>query len=194
MIKIDVRSTLGQQAESLRRMSRELQDKAVAMALNKTISKGKTEMTRAITSEFNIKAGTVRPQLMVKKAFAKRGILIAELGVVASRNKGRSANLIHFLKAASVRNRSKNGRQHQLSFQIKRAGAKHIPGAFIGNEGRTVFIRTGKARLPIEAVQTIGVAQMFNTRRLNERVVGRIEKEFQIEFGRAVQLLLRGGK
>lgn len=189
MIKIDVRSTLGQQAESLRRMSRDLQDKAVAMALNKATAKGKTEMTRAITSEFNIKAGDVRPQLHVRKASAKGRKLVSQLQAFASGSKkGRSLNLIHFL-AKQKKSSS------ELGFKIKkRGGAKQIKGAFIGNKGRTIFIREGKERTPIKALQTIDVPQMFNTKRINERVVRRIEKEFGVEFDRAVRLLLGGGK
>lgn len=212
MIKIDVRSTLGQQAESLRRMSRELQDKAVAMALNKATAKGKTEMTRAITSEFNIKAGDVRPQLNVRKASAKGSKLVSQLQAFASRRKGRSLNLIHFLEKkvtlAEARRRDKRGTLDQLGFQIKkRGGAKQIKGAFIGNKGRTIFVREAGTTMSsrskysgtkhgeaVKALSTIDVPQMFNTRRINERVIRRIEKEFGVEFDRAVRLLLRGGK
>lgn len=213
MIKIDIRSTFGQQAESLRRMSRELQDKAVAMALNKATAKGKTEMTRAITSEFNIKAGDVRQKLNVRKASAKGLRLVSQLQAFASRRKGRSLNMIHFVNGkvsiASARKRiaAGEGGRHalrnggysahalELMFKIKkRGGSKQIKGAFIGNKGRTVFIREGKERVPIRGMQTIDVPQMFNTRRINERVVQRIEKEFGVEFDRAVRLLLRGGK
>lgn len=212
MIKIDVRSTLGQQAESLRRMSRELQDKAVAMALNKATAKGKTEMTRAITSEFSIKAGDVRPQLFVRKASAKGRKLVSQLQAFASRRKGRSLNLIHFMERkvtlAEAKRRAKSGTLNQIGFQIKkRGGVKRIEGAFIGNKGRTIFVRVPGTTMSsrstyagtkhaeeIKGVQTIDVPQMFNTRRLNGRVVRRIETEFQIEFGRAVQFLLRGSK
>lgn len=52
-----------------------------------------------------------------------------------------------------------------MTFKIKRNGPrKLIPGAFLINDGKTVMIRVGKQRLPIKALQTINVAQMFNTR------------------------------
>ncbi|MEW6612694.1 MAG: phage tail protein [Pseudomonadota bacterium] len=195
MIKIDIRHNIREQAAQLAKLGRELQDKAVAMALNKTADKGKTEMTRAITSEFNIKASDVRPQLNVRKASAKGINLVALLQAFASKRKGRSLNLIRFLERkvtlAEARRREKRGTLNQLGFQIKkRGGVKQIKGAFIGNKGRTVFIREGKERTPIKSLQTIDVPQMFNTRRINERVVRRIQKEFPVEFARAVQLLL----
>jgi len=40
-------------------------------------------------------------------------------------------------------------------------------------------------------VQTIGVKQMFNTRRINARVIARIRKELPVEMDRAVRHVLR---
>ena len=79
----------------------------------------------------------------------------------------------------------------QLGFQIKRGGGlKQIPGAFVGNKGRTIFRRTGKSRLPIEPVQVIGVAQMFNSKTINQRVMAKIEAEFGVELRRAVESVI----
>lgn len=199
MIQINVKSTLDQQAKALRRLSGELQDKAVRLALNKTIDKGRAEMVRAITSEFNIKASAVRPHLHVRKARAKKLGLEVVLRAFNSRRSGRSQNLIRFLEKkvtlAEARRRAKRGTLKQLGFQIKkRGGVKRIQGAFVSNRGRTIFVREGDGRLPIKAVQTIDVPQMFNTRRINERVVRRIKGEFGVEFDRAARFLLRGGR
>lgn len=195
MIRIDIRHNIREQKAELAKLSRDLQDKAVAMALNKTTDKGKTEMVRAITSEFAIKASEVRPRLNVRKASAKGDRLVALLHAFASRRKGRSLNLIRFLERkvslAEARRRDKRGTLNHLGFKIKkRGGVKQIKGAFIGNKGRTIFVREGKERTPIRALQTIDVPQMFTTRRINERVVRRIQKEFPVEFDRAVRLLL----
>lgn len=67
---------------------------------------------------------------------------------------------------AEARRRAKGGTLNQLRFKFKRRGGKTtITGAFIANHGRTVFVRTGKTRLPIKAVRTIGVPQMFSTKK-----------------------------
>ncbi len=194
MITIDVRHNIREQAAQLSRLSRDLQDKATSMALNKTTEKGKVEMTRVITAEFNIKASELRPRLNVHKASAKGNQLVAMLQAFPSRSAGRSLNLIHFLERkislAEARRRGKKGTLNQVGFQIKKGGVKQIKGAFIGNKGRTVFMREGKERTPIKAVQTIDVPQMFNTRRINERVVRKIQAEFPVEFVRAVRFLL----
>lgn len=180
-------------------------DKAMAMALNKVAAKGKTEVTRAITQRYAIKASEVSNSVSLSTASAKQGgKLQASISIFGSKNKrGRSLNMIHFTERmvtmAQGRKRTKDGTQNQLRFKvIKGAGVKKIlgesslkNGAFIGNKGRTVFQRVGKDRLPIKPVQVIGVGQMFNFRPINERVIKRINDEFLIEVDRAIAQKLR---
>lgn len=194
MIRIDIRSNIQEQSKALLKLSQQLQDKAVVMALNKTIEKGKAEMVRAITAEYRVSSSEVRAQLSLRKAFARKMRFEAALSILSSSRKGRSLNLIHFLERkvslATARRRGKAGTRNQLGFQIKKqGGTKQIGGAFVGNKGRTIFIREGKGRLPIKPLQTINVPQMFNARLVNQRVVKRIEAEFPIEFARAVRYL-----
>ena len=208
-MNIDVRI---EGVEKLRRnletIRRELGDRAMTGALNKTAAKARTEMTRAITSEFNLKARDVRSQLSVIRA--RRGRLQAELNPFGSSSKrGRALNVIHFLEnrvtLAEGRRRKKSGTQNVLRFKIKKtAGVKSIKGAFVGNKGRTIFERIPgttmasranskgkKHKESIKPVQTIGVKQMFNTRRINARVIARIRKELPVEMDRAVRHVLR---
>lgn len=183
-------------------------DKAMAMALNKTAAKGKTEVNRAITQRYAIKASEVSNSVSVRSASAKQGgQLQASISIFGSAKKqGRSLNLIHFTERmvtmAQGRKRTKDGTQNQLRFKvIKSAGLKTIlgdstlkNGAFIGNKGRTVFQRVGKARLPIKPVQVIGVGQMFNFRPITERVINRINREFLTEVDRAIAQKLRSAR
>ena len=79
-----------------------------------------------------------------------------------------------------------------VSVKILKSGPrKVITGAFIGNKGRTVFTRVqGAGRLPIKAVETVDIPQMFNTRRINAKVVQRMGEIFDIEFDRATKLAI----
>lgn len=171
---------------------------ALAAALNKTAAKGQTEVNRAVTERYNIKASEVRNSVTLRKASAANNRLEAWIQIFGSPKKsGRSLNVIHFLEnkvtLAEGRRRSKNGTLNQLHFNfIKDAGGKIIPGAFIGNNGRTVFQREGKSRLPIKPVQVIGVGQMFNFNPVRERVINRIESEFKTELQRAIDAKIRG--
>ena len=57
-------------------------------------------------------------------------------------------------------------------------GMADMRPAFVGNDGRTVFRRTGKDRLPIEPVQTIGVPQMFTSSKVQRTVRDCISANF----------------
>jgi hypothetical protein len=148
--------------------------KALASALNKTVAQAKTQMQRAIAREYAVTVGYVRGRLRIRKAFAA-GRLTLSAELAATSPKGRSANIIAFVEKsvslAQARKRAKGGTLNVLRVRVKRGSYKPLPGAFIGNRGRTVFKRTGKTRLPIEPVRTIDVAQMFNTRRINSVVL-----------------------
>jgi hypothetical protein len=183
-----------------------LRDKALAPALNKVAAKARTETIRAITSEYAIGREDVVNALSTRPARVKvTGQVSATLTIYGNaRRRGRSFNAIRFLEKsitlAEARRRRKAGALSVegrggralpiLGFKFKRGGGiKRIKGAFIGNNGRTVFARTGSARTPIEPVQLIGVSQMFNARKVKSRVLERIQKELPIEVERAVRLV-----
>lgn len=165
-----------------------------ARIVNKAAEQGRTEMIRQITKVYALSAGLVRQRLRVRRAQVVGSQYLVEAWLDGTDPK-RSINLIHFVEKsvtlAQAAKRSKAGeggthslrngavvqKAHELRFKIKRVGEKKvIPGAFIGNKGRTVFKRVGKDRLPIEAVQSIGVPQMFNARTTNGAVVQKIRE------------------
>ena len=79
-----------------------------------------------------------------------------------------------------------------LSVKIRRnGGRKVLKQGFIGNKGRTAFERVGKARLPIKPLQTIDVPQMFNTKRINAKVVALIRERFPAIAEREVRFYLQ---
>jgi hypothetical protein len=184
-INIQVKLDLGGAFAALDELQTKAREAAAVSAINKTLAKAKTNMIRAISREYNVTAGYVRERLRVEGATFRQGraLISGTLNGSGTRGAKRSANVIAFLEKSTnlrtAKKRAKAGTLDQLHFQIKRAGKRVvIPGAFIGNHGRTVFRRVGKARLPIEAVQTIDVPQMFNTKRLNKVVVDAINADF----------------
>lgn len=183
-MKISITTNFPAVQRQLQAMQAEVGNRAVVSALNKTAAQAKTSMSREIRAEFRMSASDVNRSLMVKQARATGGSVnfSAELSSISKRGK-RSLNMINFMESsvtlAQARKRSKAGKLEQLHVQIKRAGGKKALGsAFIGNEGRTIFVRTGKGRLPIKGLQTIDVASMFNTRRVNARVLKMIHDRF----------------
>jgi hypothetical protein len=167
-----------------------LGDRAVVSALNKTALQAKTRMSEAIRADYNISASLVRERLRIRKATRSNSVTFSAMliGNPETGGERRSMNMIHFMERktslAEARRRSNAGTIKQLFFKVKKRGGKNtLPGAFIGNKGRTVFIREGKARLPIKAVRTIGVPQMFNTK----KNVGQVMAWIGVNFPRIAE-------
>jgi hypothetical protein len=207
MVQVRVNTNIGAVSAALDQYRVDLRERAAVSAVNKTMDKANTRMRRVIIREFNVSAGYVRERLRVERAkfVGGKAVIAAALTGSGSRGAKRSANLIAFVVSkvslAQARKRMAAGeggtyqlggttrtKALELQFKIKRGGApKIIPGAFIANKGRTVFIREGKSRLPIKALSTIDIPQMFTTRRLNDGVVKAIEQEFPSIFEHEVK-------
>ena len=177
MINIDIRADLRGVQRQLDRMAKSLQDRVISAAVNKAADKARAEMKRQITAEYAIKASDVGAQVRVQRASAKHGQVFATLEAFGKRRGKRSRNVALFCARQTSQG---------VTVQIKKSGGrKLIKHAFIGNEGRTVFLRAGKQRLPIQPVETIDVPQMFNAKRINAAVIAKIRKDFPIELSRA---------
>ena len=189
-MQLSITTNFPQVQRALDRLQAGVREQALASALNKTIDQAKTAMIREITAEFNVKAGYVRERLRVRRASRKTQLAFeAALIGGGKAGRGRSANLIAFVESvtslAQARKRAKAGTLNQLFVKIKRGGPKKpLKGAFIGNKGRTVFERVGNERLPIKPMQVIDVAQMFNTKRINAKVLQLVRTKFPEVFAR----------
>lgn len=204
MLKVEVKG-VDEVKRMLDRLPQEMRDKAIAPAINKVAEKARAEINRAIPQEFAVKASEVRSSIEIRKARSdKLEAVISIFG--SSRKLGRSLNMIHFLAAVQAAGQAFKVRgkkltkadraaiQQQLGFLIKKGGGiKKIEGAFLGNKGRTVFMREGKGRLPIKPVQVIGFSQMFNTKRISSRVMQKINDDLPVEVDRAIQMLMAKG-
>lgn len=196
---INIRHNFPQVAARLDRLAEDVGNKAMVRALNTTVVQGKTQMARKISQEYRLSVGKAKDRLEVRKASARGGVLRFEATLEATkRGQGRSMNLIAFVNGSKVSKASAKRQGNaalagQLQIQIKRGGGKKvIPGAFIGNKGRTVFIREGKGRKPIKALNTIDIPQMFNARRINSVVREVMLKNFGANFNRELRAVLRG--
>lgn len=190
MALINIETNFPQVQRELEKLRSDIANRATASALNKAIDQARVQMQRQIASEFNVSVGYVRERLRVRRAFASGRLqLSAQLAPTQKRN--RSANIIAFVEGsvslAQARKRAKDGTLRVLRVKIKRGQVRQVPGAFIGNKGRTVFKRDGKARLPISPVQTIDVEQMFNTKRINAAVLRYVRENLPRIFEREIR-------
>lgn len=188
-MKIDISTNFPEVQRKLQTLRDDISSRVTASALNRTVEQARTQMTREITAEYNVTSSYVRSRLAIRRASFKQGTFEMRAELTGGSSRGRSANLIRFAEKAvtlaQARKRAKAGDLTQLRFQVRKTGGKKvIKGAFIGNKGRTVFIRTTDKRLPIRALQTIDVGQMFNQRRINARVVSLIKTKFPELFAR----------
>lgn len=196
MITISIKSQFPKLAEELKRLPDDVANPALARALNRTIEQGRTQMARSISREYNLTYGQARDRLNISRANATRGKLTLSATLSARGRYG--ANLIHFVERsvtfAEARRRKESGTFGHVGFKIRRgSGMKFITGPraiFIGNNGRTVFRRTGKKRLPIEPVTTIDVPAMFNQGKINATVRGVMLEKFEPIFEREVDFYL----
>ena len=180
-MRLSIETNFPQVERALATLQKDIAAKATARALNRAIEQARTQMAREIRSEFVVDARFVRERLRIKRATFFGGTLglVATLG---ADSKPRSANVIRF---GAKQNRE------GVSVKIKRTGPRRTIGsAFIGNKGRTVFIRTGDKRLPIKPVQTVSVPQMFNARRINAAVVAALQARFPAIFERELAFAL----
>lgn len=181
-MKVSISHNFPDIKKQLDALHNDVANKAMASAMNKVTSQAKTAMSREIRSEFNLSSAKVNESLRVNRARSVRGSFELEASLESPARRGRSFNLINFMEKfvtlSQSRRRGKLGTLRQLHVRIKRGGAAvPLRTAFIGNNGRTVFVRTGKKRLPIKALQTIDVAGMFNTRRINAKVLEMINEK-----------------
>ena len=207
---LSIRHNFPDVIKRLERLPDDVANKAMARALNATVQQAQGDMAREIGREFRLTQGEVRTRLRIARASSK-GPLKLTASLLVTNGRGRSLNLARFMEKvvtlAQARTRMKGGEggQHalrngamtrkalELRFQIKRTGGKKmIKGAFLGNDGRTVFIRQGKDRLPIKALSTIDVPQMFNTKRINAAVRDAMLKRFRSNFDRELRAVLKG--
>lgn len=161
---------------------------ATPRAVTRTGEGARTQAINVISSEYRLTKAFVRERLALRKASRKgpHAYTATLIGNPAGKAK-RAMNVIHFAVAKLTRSevaawrREAAGRltRPQIPFQVKRGGGRvHIKGAFVGNDGRTVFRRTGDKRLPIEPVQTIGVPQMFTSTKVQRTVRDWISANF----------------
>lgn len=192
-MQLTIASNFPEVDAALERLGEQVGRPALASAMNKTVDRARVQMQREIAGQYNVTVGYVRQRLKVRKAYA-RGQLNLSAELIGGDGKRRSANIIAFVERsvtlAQARKRAASGTLRVLRVKVKRGQPKLLPGAFIGNKGRTVFRRVGKARLPIEPVQTIDVAQMFNTRRINQAVLRSIEVNLPAIFQREAAFYL----
>jgi hypothetical protein len=147
----------------------------IPMALNETIRTARADMVRQTTARYALRAAFVRAKLRLQRASRS-----SPTAILAADGK-KALNLIRY-DPKKVK-RTPGG----LSVKVRKdGGRKLVQGAFIANRGRTVFRRTGKSRLPIEALPAVGVPQAFVQKDINAFVRKAIDRNLRKNIDRAI--------
>lgn len=159
------------------RMLEQLQkdtERATVMALNRVAVTVRAEASRSVSKASGMKVSEVKEKMPLVKA--DRSTLTAT--IIA---KPWSPNLIRY-----------QARQTKAGVSAKAWGQRKIyPRTFIGNKGRTVFTRVGKARLPLKALHGPSIPREFIKDANLTAMKSVVTNRFPIEFDSAVRSLTR---
>lgn len=98
MVTLSIKTDFRNVQRELKSLQSDIKNKVIPTALNKIAAKAKTEMKRAISSEFNIPQDEVNARLRITRAKRDFKNWFVVLDPFASKRKGRSLNLIRFVE------------------------------------------------------------------------------------------------
>lgn len=155
-------------------------EKALSLAMNRSLDSAKTEAVRAVADEYTVSRKNIRPTMRVKKSNASN----LEAEIVST---GASLPLMEFKVAP--RSDTTGNRRQPIRVQVKRGGGDTLTRSFI-HAGR-VHERIEETRLPIRPLSGPAVPVMLNNEQVVERVERKaletVEKRLDHEVGRLLE-------
>jgi hypothetical protein len=142
---------------------------AISRAINRAATNVNSNIKKEVRKDYNIKAGDVNATLTKTKA--NKMNLKAEV-----KSSGALIPLDKFKVSPKTVNPK---RKSQIKIGVKKKGLKTVIGAFVADiNGKKVFQRTTKSRLPINRLFGPSVPQMVG----NEEIRSEIERQGQETF------------
>jgi hypothetical protein len=176
-MKIDIKVDVEAARQRLNYFQRSVIPKATAAALNRTGDYANTLTVRDLSKVTGLKQKDVRTAL--NRVRATWNNLEYRLAVI-----GKALNLIRF-----------SARQTKKGVSASAWGKRKIyRGTFIANQGRTVFVRTSKARLPIRPVYGPSLPREFGRTEFLGNLRKAIIVKWRAEFERQLNYYLTRGK
>ena len=178
MLTVSVESNVKEQLARLESGRRDLEEKAIVRALNRTADNVRAEAVRRIRETYTLKASTVRGQMSIGKAWSGK----LEASVSAN---GRPVPLYEFSARWTPRMKG-------ASFAVKKGSRKTLPHTFIATmkSGKVgVFERKGSNRLPIEQKFSIGMPGMFGAKQVQTVLEQLAFDSFDKNFSQQIKYL-----
>ena len=180
----DMRHGLDDLKKSLTRVERRVFPKAINAGLNKTVGSVRSTAVKAMAKETALKQKDVRGNIKMRRAGKHRQ------GRAMLEARGRPLNLIRFMTQSQIRSWM-NSRRRPLRAKPwgkKRVYRRHV---FIGNLGRTVFLRQGPGRRDIRGMWGPSIARELIRKAVLAAIDKRFDERWPIEIDRALNNELR---
>lgn len=171
--------------EKLNKTPNKVRD-ATRMALNRTITRLRTQMAREAATKYFVKVGDARKTITTRKA--SNGNLTAE-----AISRGRPISLIKFkVTPRSVQHRGRHNKK--VKVRVKRNGTgSTLDRAFVIASGGGGFLaeRTGKSRYPIKKLFGPSVPQMLKNEDTQKALKETSSQNLNKELNRQIARLLK---
>lgn len=181
-MKVDVRSNIAEVQRALNATRLEVGNKAAVRAINKVAITVRAEASKDIRAVYNITATTAKSNIKIKRAIPSN----PQATITAT---GRRLPLLAF----AARQTSKG-----VSVKVLVAGArKVVQHAFIetAHSGiRGVLLRTGASRYPLKFLTSLGVAQAFGAKKVQEMLQQVVRERFPVVYRQELKFALNGGR
>lgn len=165
-MKIDIKADVAAARRQLYSWQHNVIPKATAAALNRTGDHANTLTVRDLAEITGLKQKDVRAAM--RRVRAKWGNLEYRLAAI-----GRALNLIRFAARQTKKGVTAS------AWGKPRFLYKHT---FIANQGRTVFVRESKARLPIKAVHGPSLPREFGRAQFMNNLKAAVTLKWRTEF------------
>lgn len=174
---------------------------AANSALNKTADQAKTEASKQIRTEYNIKASDVNKNMRVTSR-ARGNQMEAEItgtkrGMALSYFGAKQTGVIANKKTFRMTRRAVGGRGGAVSVEVRKGGRKTVstdPSAFITRfkSGHLAVVqREGKSRFPIKQLMGPGIALLFGSKKIMDATKRLINRKFNEIFKHELEYRLK---
>lgn len=154
--------------------------KAASRAINRSLQAGRTQATREVRADYNVKAKAVNSIAHVRKSNSSN-----TTGEI--KWSGEMLPLHEFKTKPKKQNNSKSKRPPVTAQVSKKSGWATYKGAYVGTSG-FVWKRKTNKRLPVRGILGPAVAHLLNSKNVQERIINRtseiLEKRLDHEINR----------
>lgn len=183
---LDVSHDLKDLRRTLNRYQRKALPKATLQGLNRAAASVRGAAVKTLARETGIKQKAVRAGIALRKANRNRLAAVIEA-------RGRPLNVIRFMTPAQIRTWVNSPKRPRPPVRAKPWGKKRVyrRRVFIGNDGRTLFIREGPSRKSIRGLHGPSIGRELVRKAVTRAIDKQFRERFPIELGRALNNELR---